>query len=118
MLNREVFRWMFMCSGLWLMLSPFLLLGGQSGFSDAAAGEAGILMILGLLALIMAGYSYSKHNLVRSNLGFALGLALVAAPWMAKFTDNIATLNAVIVGFILTLVAFLELSKPQKMHVS
>jgi hypothetical protein len=66
----------------------------------------------------LQGYSNSKHNLVRSKLGFALGLAIVAAPWMAKFTANIATLNAVVVGLILALVAFFEPSKPLRMQVS
>jgi hypothetical protein len=65
-----------MCSGLWLMLSPFLLLGNQSGFSNATASEAGILMILGLIALIMAGYSYSKHDLLQSNFRFC--------PWPSR----------------------------------
>jgi DMSO reductase anchor subunit len=108
MQNRELFRWTFAASGLWLILSPFLLLGGQSALSNDVVGDAGFLMILGLLALITASYRFSKHDLMRTYLGFALGLVLVAALWFVEFTEAIATWNAGIVGTVLALVALYE----------
>lgn len=108
MQNRELFRWAFAGSGLWLMLSPFLLLGGQSALSNAVIGDAGTLVIMGLLALILSGFSFSKHALARAYSGLALGLVLVAAPWVVEFTDSIATWNAGLVGTLLALVALYE----------
>ena len=80
MRNRELFRLTFTTSGLWLLLSPFLLLGGQSALSNAVIGDAGTLMILGLLALLVAGYSFNRHELVRAYLGLALGLLVFSCP--------------------------------------
>ena len=116
MRNRELFRWTFTASGLWLILSPFLLLGGQSAFSNAVIGDAGTLMIMGLLALIVAGYSCSKHELVRACSGLALGLILVAAPWVVEFTETTAKLNAGIVGSVLALVALFEVYQHKPRH--
>ncbi|MEO3414937.1 SPW repeat protein [Roseovarius sp. CAU 1744] len=95
----------FTTSGLWLLLSPFLLLGGQSALSNAVIGEAGTLMILGLLALFVAGYSFNRNELVRAYLGLVLGLFVFAAPWIVEFAETVATWNARIVGTILALIA-------------
>ena len=108
MQNREVFKWTFTASGLWLLVSPFILLGGQSALSDAVVGDAGVLMIAGLLALAIAGYSGSGYSLVRAFAGMVLGLVLVAAPSAFEFNEIIATWNAKIVGTILVLVALYE----------
>lgn len=107
--NRELFRWTFAASGLWLILTPFLLFGGHAPFPDAVVRDTGVLMLLGLLALIIASYSFSKHDQVRSFLGFTLGLAVVGAPWIAEFTGVIATWNAAIFGTMLVLVALYEI---------
>ena len=42
MQHRAVFRWTFAASGLWLMLSPFLLFAGEAAKSDLFVGEAGL----------------------------------------------------------------------------
>ncbi len=55
MQNREVFRWSFTASqlhsftasGLWLILSPFMLFGGQSALGNALVGDAGLLILSG-----------------------------------------------------------------------
>ena len=39
MQHRAVFRWTFAASGLWLMLSPFLLFAGEAAKSDLFVGE-------------------------------------------------------------------------------
>ena len=106
--HRAMFRWVFAASGLWLMLSPFLLFAGQAVSSDVLFGETGAMIIAGLLALIIAGYSCSRHNLMSPYLGLVLGLALFIAPWLAEFADILATWNAAVIGVILSLVAFFE----------
>ena len=108
MQNRELFRWTFAASGFWLILSPFLLFGGQSALSDAVVGDAGTLMIAGLLALVIASYSFSKYDMARAFFGMVLGLVLIAAPSAFGFTTIIATWNAGLVGTILALVALFE----------
>lgn len=109
MQNCDVFKWSFAASGLWLILSPFLLFGGQSALSDAAISDAGLLIVLGLLALTIAGYGFNKHYLVQTYLGISYGLILVAAPWMFGRTEIITTWNAGIVGTFLVLIALYEL---------
>lgn len=113
MQNRELFRWTFSGSGLWLMLSPFLLLGGQSSFGTDVVGEAMTFMIMGLLALIIASYSFSRHDRMRVYSGLALGLAFVGVPQVAGFTETIAIWNAVLVGTVMALVALHEISQKQ-----
>lgn len=108
MQNRELFRWTFAASGLWLILSPFLLFGGQSALSNAVVGDAGTLMIAGLFSLVIASYSSSKHDLVRVFSGTVLGFILIAAPSAFGFSEIIATWNAGAVGAILVLVALYE----------
>jgi hypothetical protein len=105
---RELFRWTFTASGLWLMLSPFLLLGGQSSFGTDVIGDAATLLIMGLLALITAIYSFSRYDRVRTYSGLVLGLAFVAVPWVAGFTETIAIWNAGLIGIFLALVALHE----------
>ncbi|WP_299412413.1 hypothetical protein [uncultured Sulfitobacter sp.] len=55
MQHLAVFRWTFAASGLWLMLSPFLLFAGEAAKNDLFVGEAGLMMISGFLALVIAG---------------------------------------------------------------
>jgi hypothetical protein len=105
---RELFRWTFSGSGLWLMLSPFLLLGGQSSFGTDVVGEAMTLVIMGFLALIAASHSFSPYTRLRVYSGLTLGLAFIGVPQIAGFTEAIATSNCVLVGAGLTLVALLE----------
>ena len=108
MQHRAVFRWTFAASGLWLMLSPFLLFATHAANSDPIIGEASLMIVSGLLALVIAGYSCSRHNLMPPYLGLVLGLGLFIAPWLAEFADMLATWNAAVIGVILSVVAFLE----------
>lgn len=115
MQNRELFRWTFTASALWLMLSPFLLLGGRSSFGTDVIGEAMTLLIMGLLALITASYSFSRYDRVRVYSGLALGLAFIGVPSVAGFTETVATWNAGLIGTVLALVALHEIlqKKPE-----
>ena len=96
-------------SGMWLMLSPFLLLGGQNGLSNANTGDAGLLILSGLVALTIAGYGVNKHYLVRTYLGVSYGLILVAIPWIIGFTNVVTAWIAGVIGTALVLAAIYEL---------
>ena len=116
MQNRDVFRWAFVTSGFWLMLSPFLLFGTQAVTSSDVIGDAGLLIIAGMLALVIASFSFGKRDLVQAYLGLVLGVFLVAAPLVVEFSQSIAIWNACIIGVILALVALFELYQDRPRH--
>ena len=116
MQNRELFKWTFVASGLWLILSPFLFLDLQSVSSKAATGDAGPLITMGLLALIVAGYGVRRHDLERAYFGFVVGLLLLIAPWVGAFSETIASWNAGIVGTLLALVALYRVYQHKSGH--
>lgn len=95
----------FTASGMWLMLSPFLLLGGQEALSNANIGDAGLLILSGLVALTIAGYGFNKNSLVRTYLGVSYGFILVAMPWIFGFTNVVTAWIAGIIGTALVLAA-------------
>jgi hypothetical protein len=66
MRDREVFRWAFAISGLWLILSPFLFLGGASSFGTDVIGEAATFVIMGLMAS-PRGHLTTKRNYLRQD---------------------------------------------------
>jgi ammonia channel protein AmtB len=116
MQNRELFRWAFAASGLWLIIAPFLLLDGTSTLGQGVAGGTGILMVLGLLALIIASLSFSKHDLMRRFSGMVLGLILIAFPWYLGSSEAASSWSAGIIGVILVLVAFYEVYQSEKRY--
>jgi hypothetical protein len=118
MQDRELLRWTFTATGLWLMLSPFILLGGQSALSNAVIGDAGMLIISGLLALILAVYSFKKHYLIQTYLGVSYGLILLAAPWIFGFTEPMTAWNAGVVGTVLVLAVLYEVFQKMPKHHS
>jgi hypothetical protein len=117
MQDREFVRWIVTATGLWLMLSPFILLGGQSALSNAVIGDAGLLIVSGVLALILAGYSFKRHYLIQTYLGVSYGLILVVAPWVFGFSEPVTAWNAGVVGAVLVLAALYEMfQKMPKNH--
>jgi hypothetical protein len=119
MRNQEFFRWTFTASGLWLILSPFMLLRGKSAPSGAVMGDAGLLILSGLLALTVACHGFNKHYLVQAYLGVSYGLALLAAPWVFGFTEPVTAWNFGIVGMVLILAPLYEaFQKMPQLHAS
>jgi hypothetical protein len=114
--NRELFRWTFAASGLWLIISPFLLISGTLTFGQGATGDTGILMIAGIAALIIAGLSSGRHDLIRRFFGAVLGFILVGAPWHLGFSELISNWNAVIIGAVLILIALYEVYYSEKWY--
>ena len=116
MQNRELFRWTFAASGLWLIISPFLLLSDAANFGESVTRDTGIPMIAGMFALIIAGLSSSRHDLIRRFSGTVLGFVLIAAPWYLAFSEGISSWNAVIVGAALVLMALYEIYYSEKWY--
>ena len=109
MRNRDLFRRTFAASGLWLIVSPLLLHSGETTFSKTIVGDAGLLMVSGLIALALAGYGFTQRYFVRAYLGISFGLVLVAAPWVMGFTETKTAWNAGVIGTIWVLFAVYEL---------
>ncbi len=97
--TRDVFRWVFTTAGFWLILSPFLFLNGQSGYGNAVFGEAETLLIVGFVALLLAGLCYKKHDLLQVIAGLILGVTLVLSPLAIGFASNtLAATNVILAG--------------------
>ena len=109
--TNDVFRWVFTSTGLWLVLSPFLMLTKQSAEKHAILGGSETLFSFGIAALLLAGFAYKKNALLQAFAGLALGLSLAVSPLIVGFTDQAAsTWNAALVGVFLTLIAAIEIA--------
>jgi hypothetical protein len=105
-------RWILCASGLWLMLSPILLLSREMISSGAAATETGTLMIAGVLALGFVGFVDREPVHWQIAFGLVLGVALTTAPSVVDFgTNALAIWNASLSGFLIIMAALIELSK-------
>lgn len=109
MQNRELFRWVFAASGLWLLVSPYFMYQSETAFSETIVGDAGLLMVSGLIALAIAAYGYMQPYLVRIYLGVSFGLALIAVPWIVGSTEVKTAWSAGVIGTIWVLIALYEL---------
>jgi hypothetical protein len=87
---------------------PFLLIDGQAAVSDAVVGDGAVLVTLGLLALVVVGSGFSKHDTLRTLVGFSLGVSLLVAPWIVPFTQTVPTVHATMIGTGLILISLIE----------
>lgn len=109
MQSSHLFRSTLTATGLWLMLSPFLLFSQAPLSQNAVALETGTLMTFGLLALVIASYSYKRQYVLQAGLGIAFGTALLLSPWYFGFFDNaVATWNTGLVGLVIIVTALAE----------
>lgn len=96
--------------GLWLIISPFLLFGGQASLTNARIGGTGVLMLSGLVALWVARMNHTGQDLIQAMAGLALGLSMVAAPLVLSFDESsVAVWNARVSGSVFVLSALFEL---------
>ncbi|SIT17663.1 SPW repeat-containing protein [Roseivivax lentus] len=103
-------RWIYASLGLWLLVSPFLLLGGQSSLMNARIGETSVLILGGLTALLLACLNKPWHDQVQMVAGVTLGLSMIAAPLALGLAENsVAVWNAQIIGAVFVLSALFEL---------
>lgn len=95
--------------GLWLIVSPFLLFGGQASLMNARVVETGFLMLCGLAALWVACLSLPKQRLLQAIAGLMLGISMFLAPEVIHISDSVVTVrSARLIGSIFVLCALVE----------
>ena len=87
--------------GLWLCISPWVL--GYAGPTEVA-GFASI--VAGIGVLLFSFEDLVLPSQVEEWVELALGVVLMALPWLWGYSDNMpATLNSVIPGFLISGIA-------------
>lgn len=103
------FRLVYASLGLWLIVSPFLLLGGQASLMNARIGETGVLMLSGLVALWVACLNHPRQDLTQAMAGLVLGWSMIAAPSVLGLDESsVAVWNARVIGSVFVLSALFE----------
>lgn len=114
MQTSDLFRWLFTATGLWLILSPFMIFNQSALSQDVVTNEAGTLMAFGLLALVIAGFCYKRRCAIQIIFGIVLGVTLILSPWMFGFSDNaLATWHTGLIGLGVLVTTLIALLKPQ-----
>lgn len=107
--KHDKFRWVYASLGLWLIVSPFLLLGGQASLMNARIGETAVLMLGGLAALWVACLNHPRQDLMQAVAGLTLGSSLIAAPLALGLNESsVAVWNAQVIGSLFVLSALFE----------
>jgi hypothetical protein len=88
--------------GIWLLLSPWILLFEQ----DAVATRNAV--IIGLLIVLTEAVTLSIFRVWEEWISVALGAWLVFSPWALPVTDSSARTNFVIVGLLVAGLALYE----------
>lgn len=95
--------------GLWLIVSPFLLFGGQASLMNARVADTALLMLSGLAALWVACLNLPKERLLQAMTGLILGVSMILAPEVFRIADNaVAAWSARAIGSIFALCALVE----------
>ncbi|MEH6648158.1 hypothetical protein [Sulfitobacter sp.] len=106
----DKFRWLYASLGLWLIVSPFLLLGGQALLMNARIDETGVLMLSGLMALWVGCLNRPSQDLIQALVGLTLGSSMIAAAQVLGLSESsMAVWNAQVIGSVFVLSALLEL---------
>ncbi len=107
--KRDKFGWVYACLGLWLIFSPFLLLGGEKSLVNARIGETAVLMLGGLVALWVACLNQPRQQLMQAIASLTLGSSMIAAPLAFGLdVSSITVWNAHVIGLAFGLIALLE----------
>lgn len=110
----DLSRDLYAATGLWLMLSPFLIFSQSALSHNAVSKEAVTMMAFGLLALVIACFSYKRHRVLQAGFGITLGTSLLVSPWLFVFSGNaVATWNMGLVGLVVIVTALVALLKRQ-----
>lgn len=108
-LMHDRFRWAYASFGLWLIVSPFLLLGGEKSLMNARIGETAVLMLGGLAGLWVACLNHRRQDLMQAMAGLTLGSSLIVAPLALGLDESsVAVWNAQVIGSVFVLSALFE----------
>jgi hypothetical protein len=88
--------------GLWLLLSPWILLFAKDSVATRNA------VIVGFLVVLTEAVTLSVFRLWEEWINVALGLWLAISPWVLNVTSPAAKVNFVIVGAIIAALALYE----------
>lgn len=117
MYKRDKFRWVYASFGLWLMISPFFLLGGEASRMNARIDETGVLMLGGMLALWVACLNHPRQDLKQAIAGLTLGALMIAAPLaLGLDASSVVVWHAQVIGVVFVLSALLEISEHRSGH--
>tara|TARA_R110002094_G_scaffold55731_3_gene66669 strand:- start:37 stop:426 length:390 start_codon:yes stop_codon:yes gene_type:complete len=108
-LMHDRFRWVYASLGLWLIVSPFLLIGGEKSLMNARIGETAVLMLSGLVALWVGCLNHPRQDLMQAMAGLTLGSLMIAAPLVLGLNESsVAVWNAQVIGSVFVLSALFE----------
>jgi len=107
-MNRQRWQdWVTLVLGLWIVISPFLLLAPAAAGAPALSGIVHWNFYLVGLALAIVGIAalYARR-LWEEWIDVVLGLWLLASPWVLKYTDQtMLKWDAVIAGLLVLILA-------------
>jgi hypothetical protein len=110
----DLSRDLYTATGLWLMLSLFLIFSQSALSHNAVSKEAVTMMAFDLLALVIACFSYKWHRALKAGFGITLGILLLVSPWLFGFAGNaVATWNMGLVGLVVIVTALVALLRRQ-----
>jgi SPW repeat len=102
MANKSIKHWqdpVNLVLGLWLVISPWVL-----GYPSEAVSTASAV-VLGILIAAAAILTLYRLKAWEEWVSFALGLIVIASPWILRFTTSNATWNAVATGLVVAVMA-------------
>lgn len=101
--------WTNILLGVWLLLTPFLGIGGLSDVAAINSYLVGAAVAIFALAALVRPMMWQEYI----NMGF--GVWLITAPFILGFSHQISpTLNQLIVGIVISTIAF-SAAMPKKM---
>ena len=111
--------WIILAASGWLFFSPFVL-----GFATRDTPATLVAFVCAIMLYASAAEALVVPDALEEWLDGAVGLALIASPWLAGYGhDLVAAVNAVVTGGIVVVFAVLALARdlrtaPQGHHFS
>ena len=111
------YKWLPAATGIWLVLSPFVLFSQETLLRGMAVQESVAFMAFGIGVLVMSGAGDRSHLLARVAPAAAIGVLLIAAPELLSFTDHtVAVANAWLTGSALIALATWEVLASRRLR--
>jgi len=104
---------LYVALGLWLFVSPYALPYASTIDESTVLPGAMLFIIAGVITLIVGVIGAIELGPREPWIGFALGVGLLAAPWLIGFAGvPVAMWNSVVCGALVTAAAVTELATP------
>jgi len=90
--------WVMLVLGIWFTFSPFML-----GYPDPTGIAAINSHVFGAIVTVLATAALMRPRMWEEWVNLALGLWLIAAPFVLTFgTDRLAAINHILIGMLIT----------------